>query len=252
MTIQYASDLHLEFRENKAFLEARPLQPAGEVLLLAGDITPFALLDEQKDFFRYVADHFEAVYWLPGNHEYYGADITEKSGALHEPVESNVFLVNNTSLVYHTVRFVFSTLWSEISPAGEWEIERSVSDFRAIRYNGYRFSAAPFNQLHRQAMDFLRAETAKSHPGQTIVVTHHVPTLLHYPPQYRDSIVNEAFATELYGFIESHNIHCWIYGHHHYNTKDFLIGNTEMRTNQLGYVQRNEHRLFDPAKTFTV
>jgi hypothetical protein len=65
---------------------------------------------------RYVADNFETTYWLPGNHEYYHFDIAEKSGVLHEAIRSNVFLVNNTSVVKEHVKLVFSTLWSHISP----------------------------------------------------------------------------------------------------------------------------------------
>ena len=251
MTIQYCSDLHLEFPANKALLKASPIKPVGEILILAGDVVPFAVLNKHADFFKYVADHFEYTYWLPGNHEYYHSDAAKRSGTLHEKISNNVFLVNNTTVHHGDTRFILSTLWSKINPAHSWDIERNMSDFQVIRYNGYRFTTDRFSELHQASIQCMKDELAKNYTGNTIVATHHVPTLMHYPAQYKGSILNEAFAVELSPLIETSGIDYWIYGHHHTNTPDFTIGKTTMITNQLGYVQYGEHRLFDNAKTIT-
>jgi len=71
---------------------------------------------------------------------------------------------------------------------------------------------------------------------------------MNYPSQYKGDILNEAFAVELFDLIESSNINYWVYGHHHSNTPEFVIGNTKLINNQLGYVQRNEHLKFETNK----
>lgn len=248
LKIQYVSDLHLEFPANKEYLKQHPLQPLGEVLVLAGDIVPFAVMDRFKDFFSYVSDHFEITYWLPGNHEYYRFDIAEKSGVLHEKIRSNVFLVNNTSVVHQNSKLIFSTLWSKISEGYQWQIERSLNDFHVIKNKGFRFSAEAYNQLHEQCLSLVQTEIENNTEEKLAVFTHHCPTFLNYPEQYKGDILNEAFATELYDLIETSNISSWVYGHHHTNTPAFTIGNTKLLTNQLGYVEQNEHGLFEANK----
>ena len=55
MKIQYCSDLHLEFPATKKYLKANPIKAEGEILLLAGDITPFSEI-EKNDFFKFLSD----------------------------------------------------------------------------------------------------------------------------------------------------------------------------------------------------
>ncbi len=246
MVIQYCSDLHLEFKENREYMKSNPISAIGDILVLAGDIVPFAVMDKHKDFFSYVADHFSAIYWLPGNHEYYYSDIADKSGVLNEKIRGNVFLVNNTSVDYEDIRLIFSTLWSTINPVNQWHIEHGMNDFQVIKFKGKRFSVPVYNQLHAESRDFIQAQLNNKRTGKTVVITHHVPTFQNYPVRYKNDILSEAFAVELFSLIEQTSPDFWIYGHHHTNGTSFKIGLTAMLTNQLGYVKYNEHQGFRP------
>lgn len=252
ITIQYASDLHLEFPMNREFLKQYPLKPVGDILVLAGDIVPFAVMNKHKDFLSYVADHFETTYWLPGNHEYYHFDISQKSGSFCEKIKSNVFLVNDYAVQIRDMHLIFSTMWSKISAAFQWEIERGMNDFRYIKNGHFRFSTDAFNQLHETSMAFIKKEIAHKKESKMAVFTHYCPTLMHYPEQYQGSVLTEAFAVELFDVIFDSNIDYWVYGHHHSNTPAFKIGKTELLTNQLGYVQMGEHRNFVTDKVIEI
>jgi hypothetical protein len=101
-----------------------------------------------------------------------------------------------------------------------------------------------FTTLHEDCMNFLR-EAFRVRPVEpSVVVTHHVPTLINYPSVYRNSLLTDAFAVELFEFIADVAPDYWIYGHHHINVPDFKINETIMATNQLGYVSHYEHGSF--------
>lgn len=107
MKIQYCSDLHLEFPENKRFLEKFPLLPVGDILILAGDIVPFKNMDLAKDFLKFCSENFQETYWIAGNHEYYHGALDARTSAFKEEIMKNVFLVNNYTLEKEHVRIIF-------------------------------------------------------------------------------------------------------------------------------------------------
>lgn len=252
MIVQYCSDLHLEFPLNKKYLKANPLKPEGEILLLGGDIVPFSEMDKENVFFDFVADHFERTFWIPGNHEYYHSDINQRRGVVNESIRSNVFLVNNCTIQYKAVRLIFSTLWSRIGPLKEWIIRQSMADFHLIKNHGKKISIMDYNILHEECKAFLTRELQPNVEQKTIVVSHHIPTFLNYPEKYRASDLNEAFAVELFDLIETSNVDYWMFGHSHEVVPDFKIGNTTLTTNQLGYVEYNEHLNFKNNRTVSI
>jgi len=83
MIIQYVSDLHLEFPDNKDYLLKHPIRPCADILVLAGDIMTFSSLNKNDGFFDKVSADFKSVYWLPGNHEYYHYDMSLKCGCIN-------------------------------------------------------------------------------------------------------------------------------------------------------------------------
>jgi len=249
MKLQYASDLHIEFPENKKFLRNKPLKPQGDILVLAGDIVPLEHIGDHSDFFDYLSDHYSLTYWLPGNHEYYHSDMGEKSLQMNEKIRENILLVNNTSIRIGNTDLIFSTLWTRISSLYRFQIQMRYSDFHAIKNSGSLLSVDHYNSLHEKCLIFLEKELALEKSGKKIVITHHMPTFFNYPEEYKGDALNEAFAVELSGFIRDTGPDYWIFGHHHTNKGDFKIGETNLITNQLGYVMYFEHKSFNQGKT---
>jgi predicted phosphohydrolase len=244
MKIQYCSDLHLEFPLNKDFIEINPLIPVGDILILAGDIVPFENMDLAKDFFRFCSDSFKETYWIAGNHEYYYGTLDGRVSAFKEEIMKNVFLVNNYTIERENLRIIFSTLWTKISPEMSFFVKKGLNDYRIIRDGNLFFTVDRCNYLFDENISYIRKAVEIDDKKKNIVVTHHVPTYQNYPQEYLNSSINEAFATDLDDFIESANIHSWIFGHHHRNIPPFIIGGTNLLTNQLGYVKYAENKGF--------
>ncbi|MCW3123715.1 MAG: metallophosphoesterase [Flavipsychrobacter sp.] len=248
LTIQYCSDLHLEFDLNRKRIAKYPLVVSGDILLLAGDIVPFTQLEQHNDFFDFVSANYRAAYWVPGNHEYYHSEIKDRSGRVYEAIRDNVFLVNNTTVTVDDTDIICSVLWSNIDPVHEYELGRAMRDFHAIKDGDHNWRIADYNVLHRQCRQYIEDAVQHSKANRKIVMTHHVPTMMNYPEKYKGEAMNQAFATELHDFIESSGLDCWIYGHTHFNVSDYKIGKTQMLTNQLGYVKHGEHTTFQHDK----
>jgi len=244
MKIQYASDLHLELSGNSRWIKHHPLAVAGDILILAGDIT---YLGEQggvnNPFWDWCSDNFEKTVVVPGNHEYYGGFHLEDTIDHWEyAVRNNVTYANNVCIRFGAVDILFSTLWSYIRSENAFCVEMGVNDYRRIFGSNSLIDFAYINGVYEKSRDYVKSAVESSDAAHIIVVSHHLPSNILVSEKFKGSRLNDAFVSEQGDWIVDSRIENWIYGHSHVNIPG-RIGNTTFVSNQLGYV-RNEPECF--------
>lgn len=256
LKIQFVSDLHLEFDQNRNWLESHPLEVTGDVLLIAGDTAYLDVPDSGRDtysqytFWDWASAHYRQVIVCLGNHDFYGYyDLATMEDGWCMEIRPNVHAYYNSVVHIQDVDIIVSTLWSFIEPYNAYLTEKGVSDFYRILYENHRLNADNFNAEHARCLAFIKEAVANSRAKTKIVLTHHVPTQLCTAKEFRGSSINGAFIVELGDYIADSGIGYWIYGHSHRNI-DTQIGNTQILSNQLGYVHQEEQQRnrFNPSR----
>jgi predicted phosphodiesterase len=216
MKIQYVSDIHLElltFNERCIYLDT--IERTCDILVLAGDIGN-PIKNHYKHFLRKVGELFEKVFVIAGNHEYYGNTIEETNQKIMDVVAefSNITFLNNNYEDYGGVRWIGTTLWTEIIDTPLFR----MNDFRVIK----DFDIVKYNQLHYTCKTFLESslQNASEENIKTIVITHHLPFYELTNTYYRKpcySHISMLFNANINDIIDKYKTQLvgWFYGHTH-------------------------------------
>lgn len=258
--IQFVSDLHLEFWENRQWLKLNPLEVTGDILLIAGDTAYLDLPESKQDtysqyeFWDWASENYKQVIVCFGNHDFYGYyDLSEMPDGYTKEIRPNIHAYYNAVVHVGDIDIIVSTLWSKIEPCNAYLTERNVSDFYRIKYKDCLLTADDFNHEHERCLMFVKKAVAESKAKTKIVLTHHVPTQLCTAKEFLSSTINGAFTVELGDYIAVSDIDYWIYGHSHRNI-DTLIGKTRIMSNQLGYIIQGEYlrNNFSPSRSIEI
>ena len=235
MKIQLLSDLHLEHshRHPPFILPATD----ADVVVLAGDI------DNGSRAIDWAEETFpnQTVLYVPGNHEYYDADLQAAAATLKTRAQrsANVRLLDNDERTIDGVRFLGSTLWTDFALLGRQQMDRVIAeslkyvvDFRKIRMGDDFLTPQQTADLHRDAVAFLEARLERSFAGKTVVITHHAPHPNSVHPRWAGSLVNAAFVSDLTRLMGKSTL--WFHGHTH-DSFDFRVNGTRVVANPMGY-----------------
>lgn len=253
MRIQFASDLHLEFEENSRFLEDYPLIPCGDILILAGDIGYLegSTYDEYP-FWDWASNRYDRVLVIPGNKEFYGSyDLSKLRNGMKVEIRKNIHWYYNMSEVINDIEFLMTPLWSFIPITNADTVKTFHPDFKFIQFKNKALSIDIYNKLHNQCIEFLMKGLSEVR-NKRVIVTHHAPSFQCATEEFKDSLLNCAFYSDMEKLIRLYNPEYWIYGHSHRNINNLKIGKTILISNQLGYVNKTEHKEFNRSTFFTV
>jgi len=228
MKLHILSDLHLECAP------IRLEKTDADVVILAGDIRPGA------GGVKWAKANFETpVLYVPGNHEYYNAAWTMDElfcEMRYESEDSNVSVLDRDGVVIDGVRFLGTTLWTDLHDKPFNGIECGVigSDTGNIRVaDAEGFTSRVAQPLFEKNRAWLQAQLAEPFEGRTVVITHHAPSGKSQHAQYAGNPWNSCFITDMEP-VMGEDVDLWIHGHTHSNF-DYEVNGTRVVCNPRGY-----------------
>ena len=242
--VQVFSDLHLDFAGS--FLPT-PADDA-ELLIVPGDVghSPDAL-------FR-LAGWPVPVLFVPGNHEYDGADLADGDTELAEVCAELGFTLLNcaTEVVSdggRAIRFVAASRWWDFALLGPDRRDECMEfGERYLRHMGSAWQGRPLHgpdvrRLAEQHRAWLEAELATPFDGTTVAITHSGPSARSADPRYGLALGTASFCNADDDLLPLASV--WIHGHLHC-AHDYTVahanGSTRVVCNPRGY-----ERLREPA-----
>lgn len=204
-----------------------------DVLVAAGDIVVPAAQSRTKihDIFSHLSKAARHVLYVYGNHEYYGGSKEWVEAQIQEVLAEfpNIHTLDNSELEIEGRHFVGGSMWYPVGDGLNQIYEKLLNDCRQIM---------KFNWAERENAIFRNFAGTHIRP-ETIVVTHHMPSFVCVPNEYKGSNTNRFFVSDMADIITQREPKMWFYGHTHKPKKD-MLANTLVLCNPYGYPGENK------------
>lgn len=230
ISFQVASDLHIEYKNNKVPDPLSLITPSADILILCGDIGSFYKYEQLKTFLSLLCGYFKIVLYIPGNCEYYRVH-GYKSNSIDNLIRhsydlekciNNLYILNRSSINIGNVCVVGCTLWSDL--------RINIPHFVRI----YGMDTHTYKKMYFEDLNYIKKmiRYCEAKQMKLLVVTHHVPTyLVIKKPVDRYASL---YASDLDDLLDKKFVHTWLCGHIHSNFDFITKGGTHLVGNQFG------------------
>ena len=238
------------------------------ILLIPGDIGEVRRFNKYRNMIEVLSSKFKEVLLVPGNHEYYGSNITKTHRKLKELDDSiqNFHFLQNDFRMFDDVLILGGTLWTDYdggNPLTKLQASLGMNDYKCIRHGSpteywhHRITPEEIEFFHYETKTFLQKTVDKQreicHNVKTVVMTHHAPSFNSVDPTYINDHLNGCYCSNMDYFVDSVGAKVWVHGHIH-SSHDYMLGDTRIICNPRGYAfgKQHENSKFSSTLNFEV
>ena len=245
MKIGYASDMHLEFGNQRTLELPEPV----DVLVLAGDVDNASrAIDYGASFL--LSGQARHVVQIAGNHECWKHVLSKVPEMMREQASAheNLHFLENESVEIDGWYFHGATTWTDYKLGGVnqalnmFSASQGMNDYKRIKFvsngNYRKLKPQDLRVINERSREFLFVEIGRVGRDRSIVVTHHAPCHLSIPDKFSSDPLNFCYASDWGSAIAYMGPRLWFHGHIH-EPSDYEVGDTRMICNPIGYPGQN-------------
>lgn len=252
MNIWHISDLHFSEQQIAEAFSYGSV-PNADIAVVVGDVS-----DRMDDSLAWCAKvirpHMPVIY-VPGNHDFYYADLTETSArARRQAVKLGIYYLDSDTVYVGGVRFIGATFWSdlELDAVEDGRLcptKMSANLLRARKGSDYKkiyldrrnslFATPEFTRaLHFEQKRYITRMLARKHNGPTVVATHFAIHEKSVNPLYRHTPTSHCYMSDQDQVIAQFSPTIWLHGHVH-DCFEYDIHGTRVVCNPGGYAHES-------------
>jgi len=233
--LQIVSDLHLEFLSSdqvKELADRITYRTSGDTLILAGDICSWSekRISRLDTFLDCVANTYDHILYVLGNHEYYGCSYSEVQNTKRklENEWDNLSILDNDEITIdvlgNSTTFYGTTLWFDETIQTQL-LKYNLNDYRCIQdFNPDAWS--------RKAIQFIK--NIQDDESKKVLITHHVPHTRFISEKYVGNEMNCFYLNEVGKFLDKFDL--VTFGHSHESVDCQFSDRCRAISNPRGYI----------------
>lgn len=254
MKLQIASDLHIEYKNEKDVDPFDYITPSAEILILAGDIGSCYRYSQLRNFLKKLCPEFKIVLYVVGNHEYYYIPNTTRRMPMEfmknmlnnlSVLIPNLIILDRSSVLIGNICISGCTLWSN----PQVPMPNFYTRLHGMDLETYKHKFETDLEFIKNTIDYCKE---KGH--ELVMVTH-------YCPHEYDNLTEEHgydndkeklksfYMTDLTYLMNKESIKLWIYGHTHINCDITPNFETRIVSNQKG---KSKNNIYNFSEQFVV